>query len=100
VRLQGSLGLDTRCNTSEINGAVRYFVFDRPPDMDELLPITGPPPAPLPPHLASQEELVDRLFRHALGRMPSPEEKKIALTAGVADLLWSLAMSPEFQLLR
>jgi hypothetical protein len=100
VRLQGSVGLDTRCNTSEINGVVRYFVFDRPPDMDELLPVIGPPPAPLPPHLDSKEELVDRLFRHALGRLPSPEEKKIALTAGVADLLWSLAMSPEFQLVR
>ena len=103
TRLQGSVGLDVRCYTSEINGSVRYFIFDRPPDMDELLPVTGPTPAALPPHLDSMEALVNRLFRHALGRMPSPEEKKIAMAAvedapGVADLLWSLAMSPEFQL--
>lgn len=111
TRLQGSVGLDVRCYTSEINGSVRYFVFDRPPDMDELLPVTGPAPAALPPRVDSKEELVNRIFRHALGRWPSPEEKSIAMAAvddpkrpgkpcasGVADLLWALAMSPEFQL--
>jgi hypothetical protein len=87
-------------------------VFDQTPDMDELLPVTGPTPAALPPALHSKEELVDRLFRHALGRLPSASERKLALAAvddpkrpgkpcatGVADLLWSLAMLPEFQLL-
>jgi hypothetical protein len=111
VRFQGSVGLDTRCYTSEINPNVRYFVFDQKPDMDELIPVTGATPAALPPHMGSKDELVDRLFRHALGRLPSAAEKKIALdavddpqhpgqpcAAGVADLLWSLAMSPEFQL--
>jgi hypothetical protein len=79
--------------------------------MDELFPVTGPTPAPLPPALHGSEELVNRLFRHALGRLPSDAERKIATAAvddpknpgkpcasGVADLLWSLAMSPEFQL--
>ncbi len=103
VRLQGSVALDVRCYTSEINPAVRYFIFDQAPDMDELVPVTGPPPAALPPPMRSKEELVDRLFRHSLGRMPTAAEKRIALAAakdpaGVADLLWSLAMSPEFQL--
>jgi hypothetical protein len=112
VRLQGSVGLDVRCYTSEINPNVRYFIFDQQPDMDELVPVTGPTPAALPPVLHTREEVVDRLFRHALGRLPSPAERKIALAAvddpahpgkpcasGVADLLWSLAMSPEFQLM-
>jgi hypothetical protein len=111
VRFQGSVGLDTRCYTSEINPNVRFFVFDQKPDMDELIPVTGATPAALPPRMESKDELVDRLFRHALGRLPSAAEKKIALkavddpqhpgrpcAAGVADLLWSLAMSPEFQL--
>jgi hypothetical protein len=110
TRLQGSVGLDVRCNTSEINGSVRYFVFSQAPDMDELIRVTGATPAALPPALHSEEEVVNRLFRHALGRMPTAAEKKLALTAvddpkhpgkpcaaGVADLLWSLAMSPEFQ---
>jgi hypothetical protein len=111
VRLQGSVGLDMRCYTSEINASVRYFVFDQPPDMDELIPVTGPTPAVLPPAIRTNDELVNRLFRHALGRLPTGAEKKIAIAAvddpkrpgkpcaaGVADLLWSLAMSPEFQL--
>jgi hypothetical protein len=111
ARLQGSVGLDVRCYTSEINPNVRYFVFDQAPDMDELVPVVGPTPAALPPALGTKEELVDRLFRHAFGRLPSTAERKIALAAvddpkhpgkacatGVADLLWSLAMSPEFQL--
>jgi hypothetical protein len=111
TRLQGSVGLDLRCYTSEINSAVRYFVFDREPDRNELFPVTGPSPAALPPQVESKEMLVDRLFRHAWGRLPSDAEKKLALAAvddpahpgkpcatGVADLLWSLAMSPEFQL--
>lgn len=111
VRLQGSVGLDRRCYTSEINPSVRYFIFDQQPDMDELLPVTGPTPVALPPQLRTKDELVNRVFRHALGRLPTAAEKKIALAAvddpqhpgrpcasGVADLLWSLAMSPEFQL--
>jgi hypothetical protein len=111
VRLQASVGLDMRCYTSEINGSVRYFVFDKQPDMDELIPVTGPAPAPLPPQLSTKEEIVNRLFRHSFGRLPNAAEKQIAMNAiddpkhpgkpcasGVADLLWSLAMSPEFQL--
>ncbi len=113
VRMQGSVGLDVRCYTSEINPNVRYFIFDRAPDMDELLPVVGNAPAPLPEPLRGGEELVNRLYRHALGRLPSPAEKRIALaavadrarpgklsSAGVADLIWALAMSPEFQMLQ
>lgn len=110
TRFQGSVGLDVRCNLSEINASVRYFVFAEQPDMDQLITVTGPAPAPRPPSLSSEEEIVNRLFRHALGRLPGAAEKKIAMAAvddpknpgkpcpaGVADLLWSLAMSPEFQ---
>lgn len=109
-RFQASVGIDVRCNTSEINGSIRYFVFDQQPDMDELEPVTGTTPAPLPPSIHTSQQVVDRLFRHALGRLPTAAERKIAIAAvddpknpgkpcptGVADLLWSLAMSPEFQ---
>jgi hypothetical protein len=48
------------------------------------------------------------IFRHALGRAPSPAEAALlaefagspARAGGVEDLLWSLAMHPEFQLIR
>jgi hypothetical protein len=49
---------------------------------------------------------VDLAYRHALARKPTDEEKKLALETlgqpvkpeGVADVLWVLAMLPEFQL--
>ncbi len=50
---------------------------------------------------------VDRLYESALGRMPSPAERKAAAgmvgtpvtKEGVSDLLWTLTMLPEFQLI-
>ena len=111
-RLQGSVGLDKRCFTSEINPDVRFFVFDRVPDKYRMVEVNGPTPTVRPPAETSETALVDRLFRSTYGRLPSAGEKKLALGAiddsaqpgkpcasGVADLLWSLAMSPEFQLI-
>ena len=59
---------------------------------------------------ASAAAAADRVFRHALGRAPSPDERRIAETAvrdparperpsadGLADVVWSLLMKPEFQ---
>ncbi len=53
------------------------------------------------------ETLVDRLYEQALCRRPSPAERQAALQMvgspvrreGVEDLLWALAMLPEFQLI-
>jgi hypothetical protein len=50
--------------------------------------------------------LVDQVFRQALGRAPTARETELAVAlvgvkpqvAGVEDLLWSVAMLPEFQL--
>lgn len=52
-------------------------------------------------------ELVDALYLQAISRKPSAAERKVAAqllgspaqAAGVEDLLWSLAMLPEFQLI-
>lgn len=52
-------------------------------------------------------DLVTQLFRQALGRTPIPAELKLSQDLlgepvqkeGVEDLLWSLAMLPEFQLI-
>lgn len=52
-------------------------------------------------------DLVTQLFRQALGRTPTPAELKLSQDLlgepvqkeGVEDLLWSLAMLPEFQLI-
>lgn len=56
---------------------------------------------------ASPEDLTKQLYRKALGRNPSREELKLAAELvgtpvgkeGVEDLIWSLAMLPEFQLI-
>ena len=53
------------------------------------------------------ETLVAKIFERALNRPPTPEEitASVALIGspataeGVADLLWSLTMLPEFQLI-
>jgi hypothetical protein len=62
-------------------------------------------------HLASADpmpgDLVDRLYRTALGRSPGLTEKSLASgllgqsarQEGVEDLLWAMVMLPEFQLI-
>jgi hypothetical protein len=91
----------------------RFFVFDRQPGMERL--VTPKPETPLPagPVLQTVSETVDRVYWYALGRAPTPAERRIAEAAlrdprrpskpstdGLADLLWSVMMTPEFQLLR
>lgn len=57
---------------------------------------------------ASASELADWLYLAALSRPPTPEETSIAAdllgsppsVEGVEDLLWSVVMLPEFQLIR
>jgi hypothetical protein len=54
------------------------------------------------------EQVVQRLYLAAFGRKPTEEERTVALeligspidSAGVEDLLWIVAMLPEFQLIR
>ena len=59
-------------------------------------------------HRGSADDLIDRLYRHALSRDPSPREREVArelldtppTPEGLEDLLWALFMLPEFQLIR
>jgi hypothetical protein len=67
---------------------------------------------PGPGVVTSASEAIDRIFHHALGRAPSPGERAAAEAAlrdpargskpsaeGLADLLWAVAIKPEFQLI-
>jgi hypothetical protein len=91
----------------------RFFVFDRQPDMDRLAPPGPATPLPAGPALKTATETVERVYWYALGRAPSAGERRIAEGAlrdaanparpsaeGLADLLWSVMMTPEFQLVR
>jgi hypothetical protein len=52
--------------------------------------------------------LVNTIFQRALGRVPTAQERALcrkalgpkATTGGIEDLLWSVVMLPEFQLIR
>jgi hypothetical protein len=56
---------------------------------------------------ADSREIVDSLFKQTVSRQPADRELNLALqlvgspakAAGIEDLLWSLAMLPEFQLI-
>jgi hypothetical protein len=97
---------------STLNPQVRFFVFDAEPDMERLLPPAPGAPLPAPPALRTSADVIDRVFRHALGRAPSEAERRVAeealrdpagsprpYAAGLADLLWAIVMKPEFQLI-
>jgi hypothetical protein len=97
---------------STLNPQVRFYVFDKEPNMERLLPPAAGTPLPPPPVLQTVSEVVDRVFRHALGRPPSAVERQVAEEAlrdpsgsgrpfapGLSDLLWAILMKPEFQLI-
>ena len=97
---------------STLNPQVRFFVFDAKPDMERLLPPAPGAPLPPPPPARTTSDVVDRVFRHALGRPPVDAERAVAeaalkdpagsskpSAAGLADLLWAILMKPEFQLI-
>lgn len=94
------------------NVKARFFVFDKQPDMDRLVPpLPGTPVVPAPP-VKTVKETENRVFEYALGRPASPAEQRIAEATlrdpahpgrisadGLADLLWAVLMKPEFQLI-
>ena len=112
--LRGVIGIENAQSEigSTLNPQLRFFVFDRAPNMERLLPPAAGTPLPLPPELHSVSEVIDRVFRFGLGREPSLEERRTAEAAlrdpsgktrpfapGLADLLWAVVMKPEFQLI-
>jgi hypothetical protein len=102
-RLAGTFKLENKEITSEINPAIRLFVFTQEPNLERMTPVGMETPLASPPVLKSISEAVDRVFRYGLGRAPTTEERTIAEGArgadAVADLLWAVLMKPEFQLI-
>ena len=111
---RGIMGLENDQNVigSTLNPSTRFYVFSSAPDMERLVPPA--PGTPLPPMAAvtTTAQAVDRVFQYALGRAPSPVERRLAEAAladpsrpgrpsaeGLADLLWAVLMKPEFQLI-
>ncbi|MEO7650364.1 MAG: DUF1549 domain-containing protein, partial [Bryobacteraceae bacterium] len=105
TRFRAVTGVDEVSLRPETSGRTRFFVFAREPDSNQLVRLTGTTPMPEPPRL-SGDALVTRLFLHALAREPNAIERREAAgwiaedAAGLEDLLWTLFLSPEFQLIR
>lgn len=105
-RFRAKVGLADASKASDINPRVRFFVFGEEPDSKQYLAVQGAPPVAMPPVLREADALIDRVYRHALARPPSAAERRAARAFGVTkpdgleDLLWAVAMSPEFQYIR
>jgi hypothetical protein len=113
TRFQGAPALENAAFSQGETVTARFFVFDQQPSMDRLVPPhPGTPLAPQPV-LKTIPDTVSRIYWHALGRAPSANERRIAEAAlrnpsqpgkpspdGLADLLWAVLMSPEFQFIR
>jgi hypothetical protein len=113
TRFRGTPGLEDVPLIQGETVHARFFVFDQKPSMDRL--VTPNPATPLPelPTPKTVAEVVDRVYWYALGRVPSAGERSIAEAAlndpakpgrpsadGLADLLWAVMMTPEFQMIR
>lgn len=103
-RFQATAVIDPSSNQSDISPSVRFFVFTEKPNPERLIPILPQTPVPTPQGPFTADQLVDRVFQQALGRSPSPTEKKLVRSSAgsvesLTDLLWAVAMTPEFQLI-
>jgi hypothetical protein len=102
-RFRAEIAADESCTTSDISPQFRAFIFDRAPNMRQLVRVEGERPQPLPPVSTDREAIITRVYEHALGREPSAGERKIAReflqngVDGLEDLLWAILMSAEFQ---
>jgi hypothetical protein len=110
TRLQAEVGVEAAGLANDINPHIRFFVFKDKPDLEELVKAGAETPVPQPAGPFSVDSLTTRVYRHALARDATPRERLLArellaskgtISAdGLADLLWCIAMLPEFQLIR
>ncbi len=110
TRLRATVGLDDACRKDDISPGVRFFVFKDKPDPERLVRVDSITPVPPLPLAVAKEQLISNLFQYMLGRPPSRGERRLATATlsgsgvkikseGLADLLWAIAMQPEFQLI-
>jgi hypothetical protein len=114
TRFRGNADIDNPKSEvgSTLSPSLRFFVFDAEPNPERLVPPAAASPLPAAPPATTPSAIVDKIFRHALSRTPTPAERQAAAAAlmdprtsgrasaeGVADLLWAVLVKPEFQLI-
>ena len=111
TRFRGRIAIENAVSDigSTLNPALRFYVFDRAPDLDQLIPPSQSLPMPAPPVPRTIDTAIDWVFWYAYGRAPGPAERRLAQNTlrrngdarpsadGLADLLWAVTMTPEFQ---
>ena len=113
THFRATAAVDPACIRDDIGPRVRFFVFTERPDRDQLVPVTGGPPVAATQATYTIDSLIARVYEYALARNPSSGERSVAReflatsgrpnhisSEGLADLLWSVCMSPEFQYIR
>lgn len=110
TRFRAYVGVEEECLQSDISPRIRFFVFDRKPDLERLVRVEGTPPVAPPSGPFTADTLIRRIYRHALGRDETAKERDLARTLlagnqgiqpeGLADLIWSVTLLPEFQYLQ
>jgi hypothetical protein len=110
TRFQAVVGVEANSLQSDINPKIRFFVFDRKPDMEQLVQAGAETPVAQPSGPFTVDTLTTRIYRQALSREPTPAERQLARgllsdsgkisAAGLSDLLWCILMLPEFQLIQ
>jgi hypothetical protein len=110
TRFRAVVGFDDRCLQNDIGPKVRFFVFKETPDPERMVRVSPEMPArPLVAASMNADGLVTKIFEFMLGRAPSVAERGLGVQmvavdgqvkpAGLADLLWAIAMQAEFQLI-
>ena len=114
TRFRGVMGLENKASDigATLNPQTRFFIFDAEPNLERLVPPLPGALLPPGPVLQTPGQVIDRVFKHALGRRPTIAERRVAEDAlrdparpgrpsasGLADLLWAILMKPEFQLI-
>lgn len=98
--MRGTVGIENKEITSDLNPQLRLFVFTQEPNMERLTAVGPELPLPAP---AFRGSVVDWVFGYALGRGPTAAERSAVgakpLANDLADLLWAVMMKPEFQLI-
>ncbi len=109
TRLRGVLWLENPIADigATLDPQLRFYVFTTEPENARLRPPVAGVPLPAGPVMTSASQVIDRVFLHALGRPPSLAERGAVERAlahptspspeALADLLWAVLMTPEFQ---
>ena len=111
TKLRAEIAVDPASQISEINPRVRFFAFTTAPNRDQLVNVKDTTPLPVTwtnAGTATADQVIDRLYRHALGRPPAAGETQAArriigvkpTANSLEDLLWSVFLSPEFEYIR